>query len=238
MTARDEGVEHSWSVMDGVVERLIGLINPGVILDVGAGSGKYGRMARRCAPLCHQTALEYDAQAAQAFDLTAVYDEVVCQDALSFLKANPLKLYDLVILGDVIEHFLKSEGLDILNFLNYRAGYLLIVTPDAMPMAREPYQEGHNSVWTVRDFHWHDNFAWEKFGPVQLFLLRGFERWNAVPALADIVAEVNKADIALDIRDTGFAHHGLPFSRPCRLRHHLDDDSLPLGEQALTWRAR
>lgn len=39
-------------------------------------------------------------------------------------------LYDVVILGDVIEHMLHAQGRDLLEFLNYRSRYLIVSAPE------------------------------------------------------------------------------------------------------------
>ena len=39
--------------------------------------------------------------------------------------------FDLVIIGDCIEHMRKSDGVDLLNFLMYRSGYICVIYPEA-----------------------------------------------------------------------------------------------------------
>jgi len=60
-------------------------------------------------------------------------DNVVCEDALSFLQARP-ETYDCIVAIDFLEHFSKEEVLDILHAI-FQAlkpgGRLIIQTPNA-----------------------------------------------------------------------------------------------------------
>ncbi len=60
------------------------------------------------------------------------YNDVRSQSALDLLK-NPAETFEVIILGDVIEPTRKSEGQDLLEYLNYCAACLLVITPEAMP---------------------------------------------------------------------------------------------------------
>ncbi len=165
---------YSWPIFDQITTRTAELIGPATVLDIGAGSGKYGRLLREALPQARLTALEVDADVAQRNELGAIYDEVINLTAADFMRGHPTRVFDLAIIGDCIEHMTKSEGIDLLNFLTYRSGYTLIITPEAMVMSLEPFYRGHNSVWTERDFSWHDNWAFARVVEMQLFLLRGY----------------------------------------------------------------
>jgi hypothetical protein len=102
-----------------------------------------------------------------------------------------------VILGDVIEHMLHSQGRDLLEFLNYRSRYLIISTPECMPMSRPIFFEGHNSLWRPDSFGWHDYWAHQQCGVMHFYLLRGHDNW-AGPGLAEVVSAVNGAGIFND----------------------------------------
>src|SRR5205823_14385763 len=66
--------------------------------------------------------------------------------------------YDLVVIGDCIEHLRKSDGIDLLNFLVYRTKYLWVIYPERMVQGRwEGHKsEAHISAWSDADFAWMD----------------------------------------------------------------------------------
>ena len=59
------------------------------------------------------------------------YNDVRSQSALDLMK-NPAETFEVIILGNVIEPMRKSEGQDLLEYLNDRAACLLVITPEAM----------------------------------------------------------------------------------------------------------
>ena len=72
------------------------------------------------------TAVVIDSSYVKEFNLSDLYAEVIIDDAINLIK-DPRIRYDLVIIGDCIEHMRKSDGLDLLNFLIYRSGYICVV---------------------------------------------------------------------------------------------------------------
>lgn len=201
---------YSWPIFDQVATRIAELIGPATVLDIGAGSGKYGQLLREILPTAQLTALEVDADVAQRNELGAIYDEVINLTSTDFMRQHPTRSFDLVIIGDCIEHMAKSEGIDLLNFLTYRSGYTLIVTPEAMVISLEPFYRGHNSVWTERDFAWHDNWAFARVVELQLFLLRGYLTQSIT--LGALVGLINAEAIEVTYFDWpptkfAFAHH-------------------------------
>jgi hypothetical protein len=68
--------------------------------------------------------------------------------------AGELEGYDLVVLGDVIEHLGKDEGLALLRTLLARNRNVLVVTPFHyfdQEVEGNPHQR-HRSHWTIDDF--------------------------------------------------------------------------------------
>jgi hypothetical protein len=202
--------EYSWTTYDEVIRRALELIAPRSVVDFGAGAGKYGRMARAASPQAVLSAVEVDPDTVAGHGLPAVYDEIIAADASRLITEHPLRRWDVAILGDVIEHLKKSDGIDLLNWLTYRAAYTLVVTPEAMPMHRDPWWEGHNSVWTERDFAWHDNWASHRLQQQQLFILRGYPA-NPLK-LEQLVRELNESGITVELEG---------WCAPLSLQHHL-----------------
>jgi len=164
---------------DGLVVELLKLIQPRRVLDIGPGQGKYASLLQRAGILAHKVAIEIDAGYAEKFDLKGKYDEVRIADACELLYRPEAhhELFDCVIIGDCIEHLPKSKGLDLLNFLNYRCGWMIVVAPefayyDTTALA---HTESHISCWSEFDFQWHDRFAYMRSEVMQIFLLRGYQ---------------------------------------------------------------
>lgn len=185
-------IGYSWPTFDSLTQRIVQTINPKRILDIGAGGGKYGALLKGVVPECEFTALECD-EAAFPQLREVGYDHILPITADRLYERGG-DLYDVVILGDVIEHMLHSQGRDLLEFLNYRSRYLLISTPECMPMSRPVFFEGHNSLWRPDSFVWHDYWAHQQCGIMHFYLLRGHDNW-AGPGLGDVVNAANAAGI-------------------------------------------
>ncbi len=100
--------------------------------------------------------------------------------------------------GDVIEHMRHSEGQDLLEFLIYRCTYIIVVTPECMPMNHPVFFVGHNSHWPPRAMNWHDWWAHDRVGQMHLYILRGLLDWHAVPLL-DLVDQINATQTPLEV---------------------------------------
>lgn len=220
-------IGESWPTFDSLTQHVIKTINPQRILDIGAGGGKYGALLKSIVPECELTALECDEAAFP--QLREVGYHQILPITADKLYERSSDLYDVVILGDVIEHMLHSQGRDLLEFLNYRSRYLIISTPECMPMSRPIFFEGHNSLWRPDSFGWHDYWAHQQCGVMHFYLLRGHDNW-AGPGLADVVNAVNgaaifnahsngrKQPVDLTIRDTRYKEpideHNVVMFRP------------------------
>jgi phospholipid N-methyltransferase len=146
---------YSANTLDSLTQGLIQILNPQSILDIGAGAGKYGRMVRAILPNSHITAVEIDEGYVEEFFLRNLYNEVIVADATTLIE-NPRVCYDLVIIGDCIEHLRKSAALDLLEFLVYRSRNILVVYPYKFVQddVDGHMQEAHISVWGPSDFEY------------------------------------------------------------------------------------
>jgi 2-polyprenyl-3-methyl-5-hydroxy-6-metoxy-1,4-benzoquinol methylase len=132
---------------------LAGTIQPAPkkVLDVGAGYGKHGVLLREYldpTPIVH--GVEAWEPYVEAHRLRGIYDELFVRDVLSFTEEE-LAAYDLVVMGDVIEHFDKADGLALLDRI---PGWIVIATP-AVHFNTDPSlppTERHLSHWTAADF--------------------------------------------------------------------------------------
>jgi|SRR5215469_148874 hypothetical protein len=148
----------SVSVFDNTIKAMILLCRPGIALDIGPGKGKYGKMLK---DIEHETGLTIRKIAVEIdkdriidrFDLHSIYDEIINNDAASIVKLFPSLTGDIAIAGDVIEHLTKSEGIDLIEYLQYRFKQVFLVIPsDCISYTYEDYEhESHISIWRPSD---------------------------------------------------------------------------------------
>jgi hypothetical protein len=202
----------SFPVFDEVVQQLITQVAPRRALDVGAGAGKYGRLLATHAPQCHRTALEVESRYVEQFGLAELYHEVVAEDVRAWWPRTFSTRFDLALLGDCLEHLPKSAGLDLLNALVYRCAWVVVLAPEfvVQDAVDGVASEAHVSVWSERDLHWHDLWAWDNCRTISLLVLRGYQP-SALPLTA-LVESLNEAHLMLRHFD------GHTPVRPARLR--------------------
>jgi hypothetical protein len=180
---------YSFTTFDDLTVHLLRQIGAKNILDIGAGNGKYGRLVRTNGlEDIKLVAVEYD-ETKRDHLLSIGYDEVRCISAMDLMK-DPTEIFEVVILGDVIEHMRKSEGQDLLEYLNYRSAYIFVVTPENMTMNASEFYEGHNSLWLPSSMRWHDLWAHSRNRMMHFYLLRGMLPGSRA-ALYNLVHEAN-----------------------------------------------
>lgn len=142
------------------LEHAVGL-RPRRVLDIGVGLGKWGFLLREALDFIEGrvgrdewlvTIDGIDARRYQTPLPEWVYDDLRIGNVLDV--AGELGGYDLVVLGDVIEHFEKDEGLALLRTLLGQNRNVLLTTPFRyfdQEVADNPYQR-HRSHWTIGDF--------------------------------------------------------------------------------------
>lgn len=144
----------STSIFDEIVKTTIKHLSPKRCLDIGAGAGKYGKIIRTIIPDSHIIAIEIEPSYISEYNLRHIYNEVKLMDALNLIYEKIDEQYDLVILGDILEHLKKSAGVDLINFLVYRTKYILVNYPFRyLQNDVDGYKhEAHISVWHENDF--------------------------------------------------------------------------------------
>src|SRR6266436_3092984 len=98
---------------------------PQRLLDVGAGWGKFGVLAREYAEPATVDAIDANPPRYPVYDRTFIGDIRELGRVLP-VDAEP---YDLALLIDVIEHLTKEEGWRLLDDLTVRAKRILLTTP-------------------------------------------------------------------------------------------------------------
>ena len=93
------------------------------VLDIGAGSGKYAENLKH--KVKKIDAIEVFEHYINKFSLKDKYDNVILCDVRDHNDFN----YDLVILGDVLEHMKRSEAVDLWSKISSQAKYAFISIP-------------------------------------------------------------------------------------------------------------
>jgi len=143
-------------------------INPKSVLDIGAGMGKFGLLIRE--QYLSSKAEKGELEPVDNIVIDAVEDtkylitdrmrgiyNYVFEHSILDLDFDPCN-YDLMLLIDVVEHWEKQVGLDLLNRLTKKSA-VLISTPKRVGMYKEHFYgdpRHHISQWVQEDFS--DNF--------------------------------------------------------------------------------
>jgi len=144
---------------------LIALTDPGKLLDIGVGFGKYGFLAREYLELWSEGGeyLKWQRQidGIEAFETYVtpfhkfIYNNIFIGNALDILPDLKDK-YDLVLLIDVFEHFTYEDGLKLLGECRKKGRNILISVPIAMSAQEAVYgneYETHKYGWKKSDFN-------------------------------------------------------------------------------------
>lgn len=138
---------------------------PSSILDIGLGNGKLGFIARDLLDVClnesyHKRNWRVLIDGIEIFEdyiqdhQRYIYNNIYIGDAFEVI--DRLGSYDMVILGDVLEHFDKEKGWLLLDkCARHSNRYILVNVPlgnwDQPAIYGNEY-ERHRSVWSMEDF--------------------------------------------------------------------------------------
>lgn len=167
---------YSSSVFDSIVKKIISFLNPKRCLDVGAGAGKYGLMIKAMQKNPFLLGVEIEPDYIKKFKLKEIYKKVLRCNAADLIDKIQEDKFDLVILGDVLEHMKKSAGIDLLNFLVYRSKFILVVYPEKyiQNIVGGYKNEAHISIWNEKDFEIFDHTKLKGKGKQRLLIIRGY----------------------------------------------------------------
>ncbi|MXM67067.1 methyltransferase domain-containing protein [Streptomyces sp. HUCO-GS316] len=125
-------------------------IQPGTVIDVGAGSGTYAQELREAPWAGRWTAVEAWEPYVTRFGLHGLYDAVVVADARHLVA--PFYRADLVIAGDVLEHMPRPDAVRLLQKVRANAANLIVSVPvlhlEQGAVYGNPY-ETHVDHWTA-----------------------------------------------------------------------------------------
>ncbi len=187
---------YSSFVFDKSIEEVIQRLKPKNILDIGAGAGKYGELAKKIDPSVETIAVEIEKDYIKKFDLTSIYDKVWNISATDLINSKYYDLsFDVIMIGDIIEHLKKSDGIDLINFLIYRCRWIIVEFPYRyLQNSVDGYQsEAHISVWAKDDFSSFEGTKLYEKDTQRLIVLRGyFENKVSVAEIESLLNENEK----------------------------------------------
>ena len=130
----------------------IRILKPETILDVGAGMGWYEDFIKRNKINYKKLdAIEVWEPYIEKYNLKARYDNVFNIDAREW---NNWK-YDLIILGDILEHMTKEEAIKLWDNISKQARFAIISIPIVhYPQGHEngnPYEEHIKDDWSSKE---------------------------------------------------------------------------------------
>lgn len=148
-----------WSADEGKLYARAQLLRlgPKTVLDVGAGAGTYGKMVRSALSVDVLDAVEIHPPYIDRFNLTEIYDHVCVEDIKDF-AARLTWTYDMIIMGDVVEHLEIDDAIPIVNRLKQFCRYMLVSLPIVVweQGAEEGNEhEAHLHHWTHEEFKEH-----------------------------------------------------------------------------------
>jgi len=155
---------------------------PASVLDVVAGYGKYGMLAREFGGATRVDAVDANPPK------FPVYDRVYLGNLLELDRVLPEEArgYDLALFIDVIEHLEKPDAYRVLDQLLARAKKVLIATPLGFRPQEVPGMpfETHRSGWFPWDFGARGRVERWKIFPGR------YSRWLRLPRLWQLLALV------------------------------------------------
>jgi hypothetical protein len=102
-------------------------------LDVGAGAGKYGKMIKQILPECRIEGIEPTIKYIEEYKLADCYDDIHSLTLRQYCAVNSSARHDIVLFGDVLEHFFRSEAIDYIDYFLYRSEWVFVIWPTMMP---------------------------------------------------------------------------------------------------------
>lgn len=152
------------------------------VLDVGAGKGKYRLLLPEYA---HVDAVEIWSPYVTGYGLREVYRAVYERDIIEVAEEFSIAgvKYDVVIMGDVLEHLTVGDARRTLTWLKDVAGEVLVIVPYNYEQGEEhgnPYQRHEQPDLTIENMH--ERYPDLKLATIQVDAasrpFKGLYRWR------------------------------------------------------------
>jgi len=154
----------NWQNISHCIE-LIRLVNPRKILDFGIGFGRWGILSREFLEIWDKDNYsgnwEIKIDGVEVFQdyiksyHSYFYDNIIQEEGYNWLKKCKTN-YDLIIFGDVLEHFDRKTAEKIIELSLSLSKYILINIPIGdkwgQGMLNDNIYEKHKSIWKINDF--------------------------------------------------------------------------------------
>jgi hypothetical protein len=165
------------SLTDGKawISHEVARLRPATLLDVGPGQGTYSDLLRGATPGSSWSCVEIFEPYVEMFELRRKYDVVHVADIRSF--SWPTR-YDVVILGDVLEHLTLADALRVWASARAHARYVVL----SIPIVEYPQgvhygniHETHLHVWSHESVvgQLDGIFQWQRHAAIGVYLARG-----------------------------------------------------------------
>ena len=99
------------------------------VLDLGTGQGTYSNLLRNINRNIYWIGVDVWGPYIDQFKLKNKYDEMIISD-IRYLDYTKLRKFDLVFMGDILEHMSKSEALKIVDILLDLSKIIIISIPN------------------------------------------------------------------------------------------------------------
>lgn len=165
----------NWQNISHCIE-LIRLINPQKILDFGIGFGRWGILSREFLEIWDKG--NYSGKWENVINGVEIfedyikpyhyyfYDNIFLAEGYEWIKSCK-ENYDLIIFGDVLEHFDKKTAEEIINFSLTFSRFILINIPIGNNWEQDAINDNkfeiHKSTWFIKDFKKYNFFHIERF---------------------------------------------------------------------------
>lgn len=126
----------TWATVH-IAVKIINMLKPTKVLDIGIGSGKWGFIARELLDIrrgkFQKNEFEAVIDGIEVFPRyisdyhNGIYNQIFIGNALEVVK--DIDRYELAIIGDCLEHFKKEDAYNLLDILCNKCTAILIILP-------------------------------------------------------------------------------------------------------------